>query len=527
MNLRQMRERIANKTDHDPEETAYRDQVTLLLNEAYEQVWSEAVWPFASKLVYYDLLPDITAERVQGQTVTTYDGQRNVLFSASVDVLEARADHVVGNILNVHGRDYEVLKVVPFTSGGLYAGTVLVLTEPVRHPVSGSPPASPATIAGQTDWRVKFRYYTLPDDCLEILNLGHRDTPIADGGGTLTDGYKVWGVANRPEESIGLREDRTSDYAELYFPIPPRLVPPAEKLTIGWTQEVLLGLSDFAADSYWEFCWCLQSPDGVYGPLSDPAISQVPSQGEGTPEFRATLSFFSFDDQVFAARAPSYTTRGQPEPLEGLNKAIWYNANFDHATGERLGEPKWLRVLTGNYPSLDPGSEVANVKVTAMDTDASVDLRFANGCAPGNPEYVEFDGQHRRIRPYPRVDSWDQQYSAAAQLVDTNWRDRREDFFKRAELRYSLKPRPLRYDTDTPAMPYQFHQMIVDKALWDVFLKSDNTTLATLYQRRYEKQLKKCLSRMNKTDIAWRFGQMPSGSPAQMWSTDYRVTFEG
>ena len=338
MNLRQMRERIANKTDHDPEETAYRDQMTLLLNEAYEQVWNEHVWPFTQKLVYFDLLPDLSSTRLQGQTVTTNDGQRLVTFSASVDILTHREDWVVGNPITLFGRDYEILQV--------NSATTLVLTEPVRHPAVGTPPTSPATTAGNADWTIKFRYYILPDDCLEVLNLGQRDTPIASGSGPLSSGCKVWSVANRPEESLGLRENQTADFAQLYFPIPPKVVPAAETLGITWIVNVAAANGTFPGGEFWEFCWCLMSPDGVYGPLSDPLISQAPTNDDGD-DYNLTLQFLTFDGRAFAARAPSYSTRGNPEPLEGLRKVVWFNANFNHTTGQRLGEPKWLQDRCG------------------------------------------------------------------------------------------------------------------------------------------------------------------------------------
>lgn len=517
MNLRQMRERIANKTDHDPEETAYRDQMTLLLNEAYEQVWNEHVWPFTQKLVYFDLLPDLSSTRLQGQTVTTNDGQRLVTFSASVDILTHREDWIVGNPITLFGRDYEILQV--------NSATTLVLTEPVRHPAVGTPPVSPTTTAGNADWTIKFRYYILPDDCLEILNLGQRDTPIAGGSGPLSSGCKVWSVANRPEESLGLRENQTADFAQLYFPIPPKVVPAAETLGITWIVNVAAANGTFPGGEFWEFCWCLMSPDGVYGPLSDPLISQAPTNDDGD-DYNLTLQFVTFDGRAFAARAPSYSTRGNPEPLEGLRKVVWFNAHFNHTTGQRLGEPKWLQVLVGTPPATPTDVDAHNA-VVGLDTASQVPIRFIDGMTAGNPQYVEFDGQHRRIRPWPRVDAYDQQYSAASPLTTVNWQDRREDFFRRAELRYLLKPVPLRYDTDTPGMPFQFHQMIVDKALWDVFLKSEDERLANLYQKRYEKQLEKAKGRLASTDTAWQFGQMSGAGPGQYWSTDFRLTFEG
>lgn len=512
MNLKQMLEKVANKTDHDPEEIAYRNQIALLLNEAYQWVWGEAIWPFAQKLSYLDMLPDLTPERLAGQTVTTNDGQRDVVFSANVEILTARQGMVVGNILELYGRDYTVLQV--------NSATGLVLTEPVRHPVVAG--VSPDTLAGQP-WKLKFRYYLLPEDCLEILNIAHRDAPIP--GATTGMDSKIWSVANRPEESLGLREDLTADYARAYFPIPPHIVPPAEQLTIDWIQNEEAEDGTFPGDEWWEFCWCLVSPDGVHGPLSEPLRTLIPA-AIGGADFNAVVNFKSFDGQEFKARAPSYSTRGAPEPLEGLRKVLFFNANMDHTDGSRLGERKWLQVLQGT-PVPTPTSEQANLPLSALDVESSVELRFRDGCVPGCPPYVEFDGQHRRIRPWPRVDAWDQEYSDAAHTPGTNWRERREDFFRRAELRYAVKPQPLRYDTDTPSMPFQFHQMIVDKALWDIFLKSNDKGLAKLYGDRYDKQLKKVKARMFKTDTQWRMGQGFGSGMGLGWSSDYTLTFEG
>jgi hypothetical protein len=106
-----MRERVANKTDFDPTETRYRDQITELLNEAYRHVWNETVWPFSQKLVYFDLYPDLTSSRLGGVTVTTKDGERLVSFSAPVYELDSQRSVLVGNIIELHGRDYEILEV--------------------------------------------------------------------------------------------------------------------------------------------------------------------------------------------------------------------------------------------------------------------------------------------------------------------------------------------------------------------------------------------------------------------------------
>jgi len=514
-----MRERVANKTDFDPTETRYRDQITELLNEAYRHVWNETVWPFSQKLVYFDLYPDLTSSRLGGVTVTTKDGERLVSFSAPVYELDSQRSVLVGNIIELHGRDYEILEVNTTQE--------LITTEPIRHPVTGSPPTSPVTITGFAGWKIKHRYYNLPADCLEILNLGQRDTPIPDAPGALTNGQKMWSVANRPEEMASLREDRTDSYAQMYFPIPPRVIPPAEVLTVAWVQVAAPADGTFVQGRYYELCWCLESPEGTFGPLSEPVVTQVPTDDVApAATYSATVSFVTFDGVAFAARPPSYATRGQPEPLEGLKKRLWFNANYNHATGERLGVPRWLAVTTGAELNTSTDATM-NLPLRALDTESSLLVKFVLGLYPGNERYIEYDGSIRRIRPWPRVDGSDQEYSAADPLTAVNYRDRPARRFRRAELRYLVKPSPLVYDTDSPSMPWPFHQVIVDRALADVFLKSNNQALAQLYEGRYSRAVDQFKRRMFKTDTAWQMGQFNVHRDRQYWSTEFTLTYEG
>ncbi len=152
MNLEQMRAQIANLTDFDPEETAYRDQMTALINEALFEVWSSRAWDFTQRLTYLNVHPDLTSSRT-GATATTNDGQRLVTFSAPVHSLNSAAELIEGNLIELDGREYEILQIVNNTS--------LTTVEPIRHKAQGSPPTSPGTLAGQA-WTIKVRYYTLP-----------------------------------------------------------------------------------------------------------------------------------------------------------------------------------------------------------------------------------------------------------------------------------------------------------------------------------------------------------------------------
>ncbi len=508
MNLESMRSQIANLTDFDPEETAYRDQMTALLNEALFEVWSSRAWDFTQRLTYFKVHPDLTSARA-GATASTNDGQRIVTFSAAVPSLLSAAELIEGNLIELDGREYEVLQIL--------SDTTLSTVEPIRHTATGTPPTSPATLTGQA-WTIKVRYYTLPPDAVEILSISHRDAPIVGSGRPLHS--KIWAVSNRPEESLGLREDRTGDYAEMYFPIPPRIIPPAQTGAVSFQ---LATTGGFVQGKSYEFAYSLMSPDGQEGALSKPITGTVPAPVGVVGTYTATVSFNSFDGVPLAARPTSHATRGNPEPLEGLRKRVYFNANYNHDTGQRLGEPKWLAVTTGAATNGDV-SAAMNTEVIAADTASSVSLLYVLGLYPGNREYTEYDGEIRRIRPYPRIDGYDRFYSEVAGTLD-----RPEEYFRRVELRYRVRPPVLRYDTDTPPLPYEFHRVIVYSALVHVFTKSNNASMSELYQRKRDQGLKDLQHRyMTKIDQQWQRGQFPTGALRYgNGSTIYNITHNG
>jgi hypothetical protein len=48
----------------------------------------------------------------------------------------------------------------------------------------------------------------------------------------------------------------------------------------------------------------------------------------------------------------------------------------------------------------------------------SVTINFLNQIDNGNKRYIEYDGQHMQIRPYPRVDAWDSRILSQADGED-------------------------------------------------------------------------------------------------------------
>ena len=243
MDLKQIRKQIFNITDFSPELQAYANQMDELINEAYLKLWTSKRWNFAQKLSWLEAYPDINSLRESGGSTITAaynDGQRLVTFSADVYTLINKKDVYEGNIIQLQGREYTILQIL--------SSTQLTTSEPIR--LTGGV----ASITEDKDWLVKARFYTLPEDCIEILNLQHRDVPMGSGGnGTILPPYgKTVALLPRMEESYGLREDYTQTYAECYVPVPRKVVPPGEKLGIVFAPQENEDLGNIPDNKYFE-----------------------------------------------------------------------------------------------------------------------------------------------------------------------------------------------------------------------------------------------------------------------------------
>ena len=501
MNLKELREQIKNITDYSPELQAYSNQLDQLLNFSYFNLWRSKRWSFAQKQTFLEAYPDINSARELGPaggvaiTATYNDGQRLITFSADVFTLFEHRDVYEGNVIEVDGREYTIVQVL--------STTTLTVAEPMRSPTTG--PLTTVTTA----WQAKARFYTLPEDCIEILSVAHRDIPVGNqGGGRILPPYgKLNGILPRHDEELGLREDYASSYAEAYIPVPPTVVPPAEKLKIEYPSLENPNPTDLPNNEYYEICWSFMDPDKQVGPLSESVITQfnIPAQSNN----RLRITFLTFDDKEVKSFNTTYTSGpGTKRPFEGLRKVLWYNANFNHITGERLGLPLWRQIIVGQAVP-DPVSLNTTVQDDPRvvdDTVSTHDIYNIDAFRQGTKIYREYDGQHLKIRPYPRIDAFDFEYFQVAPSGVTPPRIR--DFFRRLEMRYYYKPEPLVLATDTPKLPYEFHSLIVYGALEDIYNKNGNLQLARVYRDKIAAKMKDFEKRyVDRTDLLLQKGQ--------------------
>lgn len=474
MNLTALREKVKNVIDYSPELQQFNDQIDQLINDAYYSLWTFKRWNFATKSTSFpfwvDMLPTRDIENAVSGIVNAnvVQGDRRVIFSAIMDRLTFFGTSVwEGQPISIQNFEYRISKVL--------SGNTILLDRDFQG----------KTASDDITWVIKKRWYDLPEDSLELLYLGHRDFPYNTAAGSFPPFGKATAILPRRDEELDLRADYKASYAEAYVWSPAYQVAPAEKLGLdGVTTEEILG-TPITLNTYWELCWAFLK-DGKIGALSEPQIIHLTGQDNAID-----MKFIGWDDTEI--KWGGYVAADNFAPAwEGHRKVIFWNKNFDKLTGERKGLPCWISLLNG-------GAVRANASfsdpVVVSDEFSTYRINFLNQFDNGAKRYIEIDGQHNRIRPYPRVDAWDfEQAQIKIGNIDPVITDP-HNFIKEGIIRYYKKPYDLVLGTDSPEMPYEFHQLIVYKALEEIYLKLGQQSLAATYRARIDKDIKDLMKR--------------------------------
>tara|TARA_R110002012_G_scaffold105936_1_gene247024 strand:- start:1410 stop:2888 length:1479 start_codon:yes stop_codon:yes gene_type:complete len=473
MNLKELRNKIKNITDYNPEIQSYLDDLDELINDAYQTIFLSKRWTYAQATRFINIYPDLTSTSQTGvtRTVSVADGVRQITFSSAVPEFLEDERHWEGQIFELQGREYKILKIAD-------NGLSLRVEEPLRCTANQT----------ETDWKIKHRWYSMPEDCYDILYFGHRDAPVP--ANVPVYGKQI-GLCARRDEELDLRVDYTSEFAEAYVNCSPWNIPEATKMsaTVTYPAAVAGGL----ATGFYEFCWAFQKY-GRVGSLSEPIITDASGTGQGqSPSIE--LNFSTWDDRTVAAKAYA-TTDVYPNNFEGFKKVLFYNENFDRTTGERRGLPKWRQV--------QDRTAVADrdewLPLIRTDEQGSATITLLRQIDTGAPPYAEWDGQHLVVRPYPRPQGFEKEYASAGDLYFNR--------FRQFELRYQRKPLRLANITDSPQMPYEFHSLIVYRCLHEIFVKGGNMGLAGMYDKKYQDGLRELEKRyVDRTDTFWQKGQ--------------------
>jgi hypothetical protein len=486
-NLKALRQKIKNITDYSPELAQFNDQLDELINDAYYSLWCMKRWNFTTKIttmrLHTDITPTSDTENNFGNPVAIQ------VFAGSREVRGLNADRL---------RNVDIWEGQPFEINSMEytISTLSSLGWLLDRPYDGP---SETTL----NWKIKKRWYDLPEDCLELLYIGHRDYPYVSVSGSQNPYGKSTAIMPRREEDLDLRVDYTQDYAEAYIQAPVQNILSAERTNV---RIAVYGTANFLAGEFYEFTWAFVK-NGKVSALAEPFVYQVEENNQAM-----WIDFLSWDDNLIYADA--FHSKDQvPVQWEGYRKVILWNKNFDRVSGERKGLPCWIYVTNGskvggrnNLGYLD--------KVIVPAEDNKVLIAYKDQLDNGSERYIEIDGNHQQIRPYPRPIGWDYE---VMQTYDSDIDVQvYHDYIREVVIRYMVKPQDLLLASDVPQMPYEFHQLIVYKALEDIYLKLGQQGLAATYEKKYMKEInglaKRYVDKIDSEVVRGRF-HMSMGRP--------------
>lgn len=153
MNLKDIREYIANVIDYDPTSNSeYNTQIDNIINHHYRMLFSSKEFTFAQREVKIEVYEDVTVLATSVFNPSTF-----LTEITATGGLPAWAE---GNIVEIDGTEYDVLYNNPGNLNDCY--------------VVGN-----VSFSGAKDIRFKNRFIRLPVDCVALLQVGRRSMSIS------------------------------------------------------------------------------------------------------------------------------------------------------------------------------------------------------------------------------------------------------------------------------------------------------------------------------------------------------------
>ena len=295
MNLKDLTDEVNSALDYNPDLEAYKSQVARVINRHYLQISSQYNWLFRQKRVPLTLRADITGNDTTnkisvGNPTDSFDASNVLRFIGTADTLPT--PEMLGNTLVINDNDtftttygishgaseqewtitgiYDVQGTTSdYGSVGRYGGTGgeewpdgyrpgdvsgVILDRPITDP-STDDGSSLTTKDYYTDWKIEFRKYYLPSDCVEVLGIVDRGlkTPVHVQS-SLTTTTSVNTAPNRgrlifidaaKEEHLYLDRDSTGDpvigIEGMPVNLAPPMVPPSVKSTQAYDDSITSG----------------------------------------------------------------------------------------------------------------------------------------------------------------------------------------------------------------------------------------------------------------------------------------------
>jgi len=448
MNLKEMRDYVANIMDYNPNVATYQQEVTNALNERYYSHFTDRPWEYSQKQT------QLIAKADEDFTECITDGNGKLFIPTTqkgTDFYHLGAEMYVevqgGSGMTAEDKREYIIESVAYTGGGITLNVRKEEHDPKYYSLSQR---LYTFVAGQTlvSLRVKHRKITMPKDCVEVLSLGLR------GLGNETR-QPFYNCPKFLDEHLALDLDLVARPTD-FLVIDPVTIPVPSR-DAAYDTTAAANNVDFAGE--YKAAYSFYKGGVIYG------------QEEKTP------------DIVLLEGPPHFTPSSQNSAVGGSIRIIEMETS-DAASG--LQKRAYVRppesihdkflLMEEDIPESTSTTVVAGINIDATTfTDAE---RLDEG----------HNGTYQRIRLYPR------------QSKDL-----------RANIRYQFRPKKLENENDQPEMPADTHLFLCYSTLVDLFSKHGNPGMAQMYENKASKELLKIenryLSQRSRLNIKQGFRQ--------------------
>lgn len=473
MNLEQIRNKVLIQHNYTPNSTTYFGYVNNIINEAYVELFTACPYSFNQKIMNYQIIPDTTPSSLQTEFQNIYNttasldlslgltqNQDEIYISSSSPFFPTDLfQPFIGNQINIGGFDYNIVSAYNYTTGSGIARAVISPT------FQGNPTTDTGSFA------LKKNYYFMPKDLIEIMDMGVRD----DRTGRDNLQGKLISIPRRMDNIYSLSYQSTAQTPTIYVndEESDQLPSPTIPLTLA-TQSA--GAS-------------VALPAGTY------KIAYTYIQKRGGESFEG--SGLMIDDCAESPMSPTASvviTNATSSILATLPDFIPVGMNLQYYLAiENTGIDNRIFYIpfgSGLKREANPINPPGFIQSTdPSDTAGTYQESFTNITLPRPPYSQRFsntNGRTKRIRLYPRPQGGGTLYP---QLYSTQGSYSTRGTQKYIQLRYIYKPKFLEFDTDVPEFPEEFHYLLVDRVLVDLYNREGKTSQAEIHQRKYDERI--------------------------------------
>lgn len=503
MNLEKIRNQILIQQNFVPNSTTYFGYLNEKINDAYKEIFTTMPWSFNQKVVDMQVVPDVDASvldkmwKALGNTtdfeaeIIADPGNPQVLLSSINPASAIGSDlfrYFWGQQLELDGFDYNIISGYNYdTTAGNDHGAI-----------------GPSYIGGSTtltNFRFKHNYYNLPADCIEVMDIGFRDDRV--GKGTIPS--KMISIARRLDTDFGLSYQSTADVPSVYINQGETDALPVPMVALTGNEAPCLAAAALPLGTY-----NIAYTYSVFG-------GGTSTQGSGVNK--------PYPESAMSPFVTIEVTQADHNIVVDLPDWIPYGSyiNFYLAIENTGIDNRYFYIPFGGQPARPPNEpNFIEGTIKFQDPDNSMQYTLQANNLPRAPYQTRFsdtNGRLKRIRFYPRPTGGTPFYGYLGEAGGTA---KERKWF---QVRYIYKPHDLQFDTDVPEFPEEFHYLLIDRVLVDLYLREGKGTEAQLHQRKFDDRLKLLRARygVEKDTLAVRraawqrtgydgFGQWPQSS---------------